>query len=128
MASGRTPATALADTRWPWPSSGPASTIAVRMRRWRPYAVWTPKSRSSLPRSWMMTGHERIDLGNRGEELAEKRLRALGYQIIARNVRSRYGELDLIAIDQGCYVFVEVRTRRSRQMAPEESITLSKRR
>ena len=76
----------------------------------------------------MMAGHERIDLGKRGEELAEERLRALGYQIVARNVRSRFGELDLVAIDHGCYVFVEVRTRRSRQMAPEESITLTKRR
>jgi putative endonuclease len=75
-----------------------------------------------------MTGRDRIDLGKRGEELAAERLRALGYRILARNVRSRYGELDVIALDGSCYVFVEVRTRRSQQMAPEESITAVKRR
>ena len=48
---------------------------------------------------------------------------------MARNVRSRYGEVDLVARDGDTTVFVEVRTRRSRAFGtPEESVTSSKRR
>lgn len=38
-------------------------------------------------------------------------LRALGYEIVDRNFRTRYGELDIVAIDGGTLVFCEVRTR-----------------
>ena len=36
---------------------------------------------------------------------------ALGFRIVARNWRCRYGELDVIADDRGVVVFVEVKTR-----------------
>ncbi|GIW39964.1 MAG: hypothetical protein KatS3mg076_0541 [Candidatus Binatia bacterium] len=39
-------------------------------------------------------------------------LRGRGWSVLARNVRSRYGELDLVALDGGTLVFVEVKTRR----------------
>ncbi len=55
----------------------------------------------------------RIELGRLGEALAEKHLEGLGYVIIARNHRSSLGELDLIGRDGPCWVFVEVKTRRS---------------
>lgn len=55
----------------------------------------------------------RIDLGRLGEALAAKHLEGLGYSIIARNHRSNLGELDLIGRDGACWVFVEVKTRRS---------------
>jgi len=55
----------------------------------------------------------RIALGRLGEALAEKQLEGLGYVIIARNHRSSLGEVDLIGRDGGCWVFVEVKTRRS---------------
>ena len=52
-------------------------------------------------------------LGAAGERLAAAHLEAKGYRILARNIRSRYGELDLIARSpQGVVVIVEVRTRR----------------
>ncbi|MPZ15714.1 MAG: YraN family protein [Chloroflexi bacterium] len=70
---------------------------------------------------------ERLDLGRRGEELAARFLRDAGYAILERNVRSRFGEIDLVALDGACYVFVEVRTLRSTALAPEESITVRKR-
>jgi putative endonuclease len=38
-------------------------------------------------------------------------LRALGYEIVERNFRTRYGELDIIAADGACLVFCEVRAR-----------------
>lgn len=52
-------------------------------------------------------------LGNRGERLAEHFLEQHGYRIVARNVRLRGGELDLIARVGSCLVAVEVRLRRA---------------
>lgn len=54
----------------------------------------------------------RRGLGKAGENLAVRTLEARGYQVIERNWRCTYGELDIIARDQECLVFVEVRTRR----------------
>jgi putative endonuclease len=53
----------------------------------------------------------RRKLGRRGEELAVSHLRAVGLRVIARNVRTRHGEIDLIALDGRTLVFVEVKTR-----------------
>lgn len=70
----------------------------------------------------------RIDLGRIGERLAEKHLEGLGYTIIARNHRSALGELDLVGREDGCWVFVEVKTRRSRRCGTgAEAITARKR-
>jgi putative endonuclease len=52
-------------------------------------------------------------LGNEGERLAARYLRRLGYKILARRYRTAMGEIDLIARDGACIVFVEVKTRRS---------------
>ncbi|MEA2483641.1 MAG: putative endonuclease [Thermoleophilaceae bacterium] len=38
-------------------------------------------------------------------------LAALGYEIVERNFRTRYGELDIVALDRGSLVFCEVRSR-----------------
>jgi putative endonuclease len=54
-------------------------------------------------------------LGLLGERLAAAHLERLGFAIVARNVRTRYGEIDLIAFDGRTLVFVEVKTRRSRK-------------
>ncbi|MEA2639827.1 MAG: putative endonuclease [Chloroflexota bacterium] len=72
--------------------------------------------------------HERAATGRTGEELAASHLQRQGYRILDRNVRSRLGEIDIIAMDGTCYVFVEVRTRRSAAMTPEESVTRRKQR
>jgi putative endonuclease len=62
------------------------------------------------------SGAARVDprraLGSRGEQLAAGHLSRLGCSIVARNERTRYGEIDLIALDGGTLVFVEVKTRR----------------
>ncbi|WP_459957380.1 YraN family protein [Nocardia sp. IFM 10818] len=52
-----------------------------------------------------------LALGAHGEELAAQYLRAAGMEIVARNWRCRYGELDLIARDRGVTCFIEVKTR-----------------
>jgi putative endonuclease len=72
--------------------------------------------------------HNRAALGRKGEDLAAEHLRRAGYRIIERNVRTRYGEIDLVAKDGDCMVFVEVRTVASGFMAPEESVTRHKQR
>ena len=69
------------------------------------------------------SGGSRRSTGQRGEEIAAEHLRGLGYEILARNVRTRYGEIDIVARDGDCLVFVEVKTRRSLALgAPEESV------
>ena len=66
-------------------------------------------------------------LGNRGERLAAGYLRKQGYQILFRNYRSRWGEIDLVARDGDCLVFVEVKTRRTdRAGVPAEAVTPAK--
>lgn len=59
----------------------------------------------------MKERQSRTALGRAGEEAAARRLTELGYRILARNHRFRFGELDMVAEEQGCLVFVEVKTR-----------------
>jgi len=56
-------------------------------------------------------GSENIKKGKKGEALAEKFLKKKGYRIIEKNFRTRFGEIDLIALDHGTLVFVEVKAR-----------------
>jgi putative endonuclease len=59
-------------------------------------------------------GHDaRRSLGAAGEALAAAHFERLGYRIVARNHRTRHGELDLVAADAGTLVFAEVKTRRA---------------
>ena len=60
-----------------------------------------------------MSGQESRLLGRWGEALAAEHLRRAGYQILAANWRSRFGEIDLIAADQNYLCFVEVKLRKS---------------
>ena len=52
--------------------------------------------------------------GQRGEAAAGKYLRRKGYQIVTRNFRTRFGEIDLIAKQKNTLVFVEVKTSKGR--------------
>ena len=67
--------------------------------------------------------------GRRGEETAVRLLRENGYRIIGRNVRARFGEIDVVAKQGGAWCFIEVKTRRSVRMGwPEEGVTPAKQR
>jgi putative endonuclease len=77
-----------------------------------------------------MNDRGRKPLGRLGEELAVGHLQRLGWQIVARNWRTRRGEIDAIARDGDWLVFVEVRARRAGPEGgapylgrPEESVT-----
>ncbi|MFT7630721.1 MAG: putative endonuclease [Mariniblastus sp.] len=52
-------------------------------------------------------------LGQRGERAAERLLLSQGMVVIARGYQDKFGEIDLIAIDDQTLVFVEVKTRTS---------------
>jgi putative endonuclease len=54
-------------------------------------------------------------LGRLGEQLAADHLERLGFAVIERNARTRYGEIDLIVFDGHTLVFTEVKTRRARR-------------
>jgi len=53
------------------------------------------------------------EVGDRGEKVAAAWLRRQGYKILQRNVRSRLGEIDIVASHHGVLCFVEVKTRSS---------------
>ncbi len=66
-------------------------------------------------------------LGETGEDLAAQYLRDQGFEVVARNVRSPQGELDIVAARKGELHFVEVRSRTSSEfLHPFETITESK--
>lgn len=72
-----------------------------------------------------MTYQQRI--GKLGESIAAHYLLVKGYQVLDQNFIARYGEIDLVALDAGCVVFVEVKTRTTAAFGnPEDSITPAK--
>lgn len=54
----------------------------------------------------------RHTFGRRGEDAAAEFLRRRGFEILARNVRTAFGEIDAVALDGEVIVFVEVKARR----------------
>jgi putative endonuclease len=68
-------------------------------------------------------------LGALGEKLAADHLIRRGFQIIERNYRTRWGELDIVAYDGETIAFVEVKTRRmsSPERDPLEAVRWNKR-
>ena len=73
--------------------------------------------------AWIAELRAQIPLGRRGERAAEKYLRRSGYRIVARNFRAAGAEIDIVAMEGETLVFVEVKTRRSRDAgAPEEAV------
>jgi putative endonuclease len=73
--------------------------------------------------------NERQQVGIEGESLACEELESLGYLIIERRYRSRFGEIDIVASDAGTVVFVEVKTKTNDNFGdPVEEVTPQKQR
>ena len=71
--------------------------------------------------------YERHILGKNGEKAAAEHLKNLGYNIIERNFSCRQGEIDIIALDKGYLVFIEIKSRTSNEFGlPSESVTKRK--
>jgi putative endonuclease len=89
-----------------------------------------PSPRPSRARSPLAALRDRRSkaLGRRGEDLAAAHLERLGYRILARNHRTRFGELDLVAADARTIVFCEVKARMLGGPSPWQNLDDSKRR
>ncbi|MBI5167080.1 MAG: YraN family protein [candidate division NC10 bacterium] len=74
-------------------------------------------------------GRNRRNLGEKGERVARDYLRRQGYRILEENYSCRLGEIDLIAHQGDTLVFIEVRTKGSRDFGPpQSSVNLHKQR
>lgn len=71
---------------------------------------------------------QKQSLGRWGEERAAEFLIAKGYEVLGRNIRTAYGEIDLLSRQGATLIFVEVKARSSEAYGhPEESISAVKR-
>jgi putative endonuclease len=65
----------------------------------------------------------RLRTGRLAEARAAEHLASLGYEILARNARTKYGELDLVVLDRSALVFVEVKAMRAgSKVGPERPV------
>lgn len=75
----------------------------------------------------MNTSH--LSLGKKGEELAIAQLQKLKYKILEKNYKCPLGEMDLIARDKNTLVFIEVKTRSTKDFGgPAAAVDLRKQR
>lgn len=65
-------------------------------------------------------------IGQRSEDIAERYLRDIGYRILRRNIFTRWGEIDILAVYQDEFVCVEVKSRQKRGYLPEQLLTREK--
>jgi putative endonuclease len=69
-------------------------------------------------------------IGNYGETIAREHLKQKGYQVIDRNYRGPFGEIDIVMRDNNQVVFVEVKTRNEKWLEyglPEQAVNFRKR-
>ena len=66
--------------------------------------------------------------GALGEECAAKHLESSGYRILCRNYRTRFAEIDIIAVHDNCLCFVEVKPRKNKKFGSAyEAVDFAKR-
>ena len=76
-----------------------------------------------------MSDDARQILGKHGEDLACVELERLGYAILERRYRTKFGEIDIVASHEGVTVFVEVKTREGEEFGSAvEALTTWKQR
>jgi putative endonuclease len=93
----------------------------VKTRLWN----WSQRKDKRLTAENRDEGRKK--LGRRGEDAAAVYLMEKGYEIIVRNWRCSRGEIDIVAKEDNCYVFVEVKTAGKHTDAdPREYLTKSK--
>ena len=74
-------------------------------------------------------GRERKMTGEIGERIASGFLKKLGYRILGSNIRTPFGEIDIVARIRRVMVFVEVKSRTTSSFGPPYlSVTKSKER
>jgi putative endonuclease len=76
-----------------------------------------------------MKGTDRMRTGKKGEDIAVAYLKREGYEILERNYRCFFGEVDIVAKDENTIVFVEVKSRRSERFGdPQLAVGMEKQR
>jgi len=66
-------------------------------------------------------------VGAQGENIAKKFLESEGYAIVSQNFRTKFGEIDLIALKGGYLIFIEVKSRSGELFgSPAEAVTKKK--
>ena len=82
-----------------------------------------------LKEDFAMTLFTKKQTGDAGEDYAVRYLKKHGCKILERNYRKKYGEIDIIAREKDCLLFVEVKTRHINSLTePYQAVTYSKRR
>jgi len=66
------------------------------------------------------------EIGRWGESVAAEYLEQDSYRVVARNIRTPYGEIDIVAEKDGITCFVEVKTRTSSTFGPPEIAVTSR--
>lgn len=66
------------------------------------------------------------DIGSQAEERACDHLLRLGWTVVARRVKSRFGEVDVVALDGDELVFLEVKFRSDANASPEQAVSADK--
>jgi len=68
------------------------------------------------------------DFGDWGEQIAVDYLISNNIKVIGRNIRTRYGEIDILGQKDGIIIFFEVKTRRTEEFGnPEDAVDYKKR-
>jgi putative endonuclease len=68
-----------------------------------------------------------LEVGKRGEDLAEEYLKKEGYCVLAKNYKNKYGEIDIIINKGKELIFVEVRSKTEEKFgSPEETVKKKK--
>lgn len=79
---------------------------------------------------WVMTTRDSKHakkLGKWGEDQAQRWLEERGFELVARNYSTEYGEIDLVMQKGPCLHFVEVKTRKTKRFGnPEDAVTGAK--
>lgn len=71
----------------------------------------------------------KIITGKEGEDIAMSFLKKKGYRILETNFRCALGEIDIVARENGDFVFIEVKTRKSGELGyPEQAVGMKKQR
>jgi putative endonuclease len=84
--------------------------------------TWRATRAQARPTLAPMT-ESRLRIGRAAESFVADRLADTGWQIVERNARTRFGELDIVALDGATLVFVEVKAgRQGQQLGPERPV------
>ncbi len=95
-----------------------------RLRHWFNLASRTLHKKLKLKRR-----APHLRLGDSGEDLAAKALEEIGVEVICRKMRNRYGEIDIIARENGVLCFIEVKTRTNPRLSrPADAVDIHRQR